>query len=378
MNLFYRLFRQDPNSREGIITMTSGLNIVVNLLVALTKVAIGAMASSIAIVSEGVNNATDALTSVLTLVGTKLAAKHPDEKHPFGYGRLEYLTGLVVSVLILVTGAEMLKGAAERIFHPEELSISYLSLGIVAVTAIIKLFMGTYTIKMGKKADSAALEGVGLEGRGDSFVSVITIASSLIFLLFHFSLDAYVGVFTSLLILKAGLDVLLETVSDLLGRPGEKELAENLYKEIRKTPGVLNAADMMLHNYGPDAYSGSVNIEIDHDKTVGEVYEIIHSLQLRIMTEYKVVMVFGIYAVDNGKEETKELRKYIASFVRSQVHVKNYHALYMDPNSDRLYCDLVVDYTLTDWDALRQEFTKYIAQRYPDKELTLTVETEFV
>lgn len=378
MKLIYKLFKQDPESREGIIATTSGLGIAVNVLIAAMKVAVGLMASSIAIVSEGVNNAADALTSVLTLLGTKLAGKHPDEEHPFGYGRVEYLTGLVISVLILVTGVEMLKSAVELIFHPEELSISVISLVLVAVSAVVKFCLGVYTIAMGRKANSGALEAVGLDCRNDAFVSIVTIASAVVFLVFHLSIDAYVGVFTSLLILKAGVDVLKDTVADLLGRPGEKELATKLYREIRSTEGILGAADMMLHNYGPDAYSGSVNIEIDHDKTVGEIYQFLHKLQLRIMYEYHVVMVFGIYAVDNDHEEVKAINKSVGKFVKDTDHVKSFHAVYLEPDTDMLYCDLVVDYELDDWDKLRNDFTAYMAECCPGKTLVLTIETEFV
>lgn len=378
MKLLYKLFKQDPESREGIITTTSGLGIIVNLLVASAKVIVGFLASSIAIVSEGVNNAADALTSILTLVGTKLAGKHPDKNHPFGYGRIEYLTSLVIAVLILVTGIEMLTSSIKLIFNPEPLSISYLSLAIVAVSAVIKFCLGVYTIKMGKKAGSGALEAVGLDCRNDSFVSVVTIISALVFLLFHKSIDAYAGVFTSALIIKAGVEVLKDTISELIGRPGEKELASQLYKEIISTEGIIGAADMMLHNYGPDAYSGSVNIEIDHSKTVGEVYQFIHKLQLDIMHKYDVTMVFGIYAVDDDHEVTKQLRKTIGTFVKKTDGVKSFHAIYLDPDSDLLYCDLIVEYSLRDWEALEKDFKDYMAAYYPDKEVVLTIETEFV
>ena len=378
MKLLYKLLRQDPSSREGVIAATSGLGVLVNILLAAIKVVIGLLASSIAIVSEGINNAADALTSVLTLVGTKLAGKHPDKKHPFGYGRIEYLTGLVIAVLILVTGIEMLISSVKLILEPEELSISYITLIIVAVSAVVKFVLGGYTIRMGKKAGSSALEGVGVDCRNDSFVSVVTILSALVFLVFGFSVDAYAGVLTSLMIVKAGLDVLRETVSELLGRQGEKELADKIYREVKATEGIIGAADLMLHNYGPDAWSGSVNIEVDHARSVGEVYQFIHRLQLRIMHEYKVTMVFGIYAVDNDHEYVKELRKTIARFVAEKEGVKSFHAVYLDPDSDRLYCDLIVDYSLRDWDALESEFKEYLAALYPGKQVELTIETEFV
>ena len=378
MKLLYKLLRQEPDSREGTVVTVSGLNILVNLIFAAIKVVIGLAVSSIAIVSEGVNNATDSATSLITIVGTKLSAKHPTEKHPFGFGRIEYLTSLLISVLILFTGAELMESSVKRIFEPQEMSISYVTMAIIAVSALVKLVLGLYTIKEGRRVDSSSLVALGTECRSDSVVSVITLVTALVFLVFHVSLDAYAGIIMSLIVLKAGFEVLKETLSDILGQAGEKELAQELYRIIRAEPLVLNAADMMLHNYGPDAYSGSVNVEIDHSKTVGEVYAALHELQLRIMHEKHITMVFGIYAVDGDHAQIRQLREQVAAFVREQKHVTSYHALYIHPNGKDLYVDLVVDYDLADWEALRKEFTAYMAELYPDKHLELVIETNYV
>ena len=378
MKLLYKLLRQEPDSREGTVVAVSGLNILVNLIFAAIKVVIGLAVSSIAIVSEGVNNATDSATSLITIVGTKLSAKHPTEKHPFGFGRIEYLTSLLISVLILFTGAELMESSVKRIFAPQEMSISYVTMAIIAVSALVKLALGLYTIKEGRRVDSSSLVALGTECRSDSVVSVITLVTALVFLVFHVSLDAYAGIIMSLIVLKAGFEVLKETLSDILGQAGEKELAQELYRIIRAEPLVLNAADMMLHNYGPDAYSGSVNVEIDHSKTVGEVYAALHELQLRIMHEKHITMVFGIYAVDKDHTEIRRLREQVAAFVRQQEHVTSYHALYIHPNGKDIYVDLVVDYALTDWEVLRKEFTAYMAECYPDKHLELVIETNYV
>lgn len=378
MKLLYKLLRQDPGSREGAVVTVSALNILVNLISAAVKVVIGMAVSSIAIVSEGVNNATDSATSLITIVGTKLSAKHPTEKHPFGFGRIEYLTSLLIAVLILFTGAELMESSIKLIFAPQEMSISYVTMAIIAVSAILKLLLGTFTIKEGKRVDSSSLAALGTECRSDSVVSVITLVTALVFLVFRVNLDAYAGIIMALIVLKAGLEVLKETLSDLLGQSGEKELAQELYRIIRAEPLVLNAADMMLHNYGPDAYSGSVNVEIDHSKTVGEVYAALHELQLRIMHEKHITMVFGIYAVDKDHQEIRQLREQVAAFVREQEHVTSYHALYIHPNGRDIYVDLVVDYDLADWDELRREFTDYMAARYPEKHLELVIETNYV
>ena len=378
MNLIYKLFNIDKNSREGVVSATSILNVIVNVLIALTKIVIGAIASSIAIISEGVNNASDALTSILTLLGTKLANKRPDSKHPFGYGRIEYFTSLIIAILILVSGLEMLISSIKLIFNPEELKVSYLSLIIILASALIKFALGNYTIYKAKSVDSQSLEAVGIECRNDSFISIVTIGVALIFLITGKSIDAYAGVFTSSLIIKTGLEILFDNISKLLGQSADRQLAAELYKEIKGTDGIINAVDMILHNYGPEAYTGSCNIEIDHKKTVGELYDFVHELQLKIMHKYGVAMVFGIYAVDNDSKKSKKLRKEIAQFVKDTEHVIGFHAVYLDSKTNKLYCDLLVDYDLQDWDKLREDFNNYMTNLYPDKTIELTIDTNFV
>ena len=371
-------YNNNSLSRNTIITQTSWLGILANVLMAIVKIIIGVLTSSIAIISEGVNNATDSLTAVIALIGTKLANKHPDKKHPFGYRRIEYLTGLVIATIIVVTGIEMLTTSTKIIFNPTKLSISYISLIIIAISAIIKFTLGTYTIKIGKKVNSIALEAVGIDGRNDSFISIITIVSALFFLILNISIDAYAGIIISVLIIKSGFNALKDTISELLGRPGQKELADKIYKEIHNTKEIINAADMMLHNYGPNTWSGSVNVEVDHAKTVGEIYQVIHKLQLKIMHEYKVVMVFGIYAVDHDHEDVKTIRQDIDIFVSKNKHIKSIHAMYLDPQTNKIYCDFVVDYDLKDWNTLKENFLEYMAKKYPNNEIELTIETEFV
>ena len=371
-------YNNNSLSRNKIITQTSWLGILANVLMAVIKIIIGALTSSIAIISEGVNNATDSLTAVIALIGTKLANKHPDKKHPFGYRRIEYLTGLVIATIIVVTGIEMLITSTKIIFNPTKLSISYISLIIIAVSAIINFALGTYTIKIGKKVNSIALEAVGIDGRNDSFISIITIVSALFFLVFNLSIDAYAGIIISILIIKSGFNALKDTVSELLGRSGQKDLAEKIYKEIHNTKEIINAADMILHNYGPNTWSGSVNVEVDHAKTVGEIYQVIHKLQLKIMHEYKVVMVFGIYAVDHDHEDVKTIRQDIDTFVSKNKHIKSIHAMYLDPQTNKIYCDFVVDHDLKEWNTLKEEFLEYMAKKYPNNEIELTIETEFV
>lgn len=368
----------DYRTRQSIITRTSIIGILANLLIASIKIIIGLMASSIAIVSEGVNNATDSASSFMMLIGAKLSAKKPDKNHPFGYGRIEYLTGMVIGVIILMTGLRLAKESINGILHPSRMSVTVLAIGIIAFSAVAKYVLGAYTVKKGKEVNSDALVALGLDSKNDSFISIITIVSSAIFLITGLSLDAYAGLIFSVVVLKAAYETLKSASKDIIGKPGEEELARTLLSKIRATDGIISVADMMLHSYGPDSYSGSVNVEIDHKLTIGEAYEFLHDLQLRIMMEHNVVLVFGIYAVDRDSTYMKELRHYIAEYVRSHEHIESFHAVYLSKDTGRIYVDFIVDYDLEDWDAVREDFEKYMSERYPDNELQLTIETEFV
>ena len=378
MKLLYKILKQNPNTREGITITTSALGIIVNTLLAVIKIIVGLAVGSIAIISEGANNASDSATSLITIVGAKLSSKHPTKKHPFGFGRIEYLTSLLIAILILVTAFELFMGSFKLIFTPIPLSISYITLFIIAISAIVKFVLGTYTIRMGKKVDSQSMIAVGTDCRNDAFISAVTILSALLFLLFEISLDAYAGIVTSLFILKTGYDVLRETVSHLLGKPAGEDLVIKIYDEIKKVPCILGAADLMLHNYGPDSHTGSINLEIDHEKTIGDVYEAVHSLQLHILHEYGIVMVFGMYAVDSDHENVQIMRGKIAEFVDGYEHVIGFHALYLAPGTNEIYCDLVVDFELRDWDTLKKKFTEYMNHLYPNHQLVLTIETNYV
>lgn len=378
MKIFYKLFKQDINSREGTIIVTSSIGVVVNIFLALIKIIIGILGKSIAILSEGINNLSDVISSIVNIIGTKLSKMHPTKKHPFGYGRIEYLTGLVIEILILVAGFELVKSSIERIINPDTLSVNYLSIIVIFISAIIKFSLGVFTEKEGKRVDSTSLIAIGVDCKSDCIISIFTLIALVVFVTTGKNIDAFAGLIGAFFLLKGGIFALKETIGDLLGRAGETELAEILYKEILKEPIIINAADLILHNYGPDAYHGSINVEIDHNKNIGEVYKIIHALQLKIMHEYNVTMVFGMYAVDTDSERMKDMRNYIATYVRSVSHIESYHAVYIDPENDDIYCDFVVDYELKDWDKVKEDFIKYMYDKYPNSKVELVIETKYV
>ena len=216
MNILYKILKQDKSSREGVIMTTSWLAVIVNILCALVKIVIGALAGSIAIVSEGLNNAADVASSVLTIIGTKLAGKHPTKEHPFGFGRIEYFTSLIIAIMIIMTAYETISESVGLIFNPKAMDLSVLVIVIIAFSAIVKFALGAYVEKQGEKINSASLVGIGKDSKSDCIVSVVTIIATVVYIYFHLSIDAYAGILTSLFIFKAGIDILNETVGDLL------------------------------------------------------------------------------------------------------------------------------------------------------------------
>lgn len=364
--------------RDKIIFKTALMGIGVNVLLFGIKLTLGLLSHSIAIISEAVNSATDVISSVLMIIGNRLSLKHPDKQHPFGYGRIEYLISLLIAAVFLVSGSELLGNSITLVIHGSDFSISVLVLVILCLSCLLKLGLAFYVIARGKECESAGLKAVGKEFLNDSLASLLTVVVSVIYLYTNRVYDAYVGIIISMLLMKNGIELLKDTAEDLLGRKGKYELAKAIYQEVRKEEYIVSAADLILHNYGPERYHGSLNVEIDHKKTVGEVYKHLHDLQLRIMHEYKVVMVFGIYAVDNDNEDTALMRKRIAAYINNHSYIRSYHALYISAEDKCIYLDFIVDYGVDDWQKIEDDFREYLLRFYPDYCLDLVVETEYI
>ncbi|MCQ2385673.1 MAG: cation diffusion facilitator family transporter [Clostridia bacterium] len=304
MNPLYHIFGKRSTPRDLAVQTASLTNIAANFCLAGMKIALGLISSSAAIMSEAVNNAADAVSSVLTIVGAKLSRRKPDKKHPFGYGRIEYLTGLLIAAMITYSGVKVCLASLKKVFLPVLVDISYLSLGAIAFSALVKFALGVYLIRMGKRTDCAPLRAVGLECRDDFFASVMTVASALVFRLFHVQTDAYAGLLTSLAIVRTGICSFASVLPDLLGRPGDEQLSDGLYREIRQTEGIVRAAGMTLHNYGPGTYFGSVTVEMSRGLSVEAASAILCRLRENVARIFHVSMVFDVYpAEDDGGGE---------------------------------------------------------------------------
>jgi len=362
--------------RGEIILSASITGIVTNLVLAAVKVTIGIITGSLAVMSDAINNLTDSSSSLITIIGTKLAARKPDKNHPFGYGRVEYLTSMVIAVIVSVTGFEVLLSAVKGIRNPEPMSYTPVSLGIILLTVFAKIWLGSFTQKIGKSVSSGALVASGADAKNDALVSLVTLVSAGVYLLWDFSLDAYAGMVISFFILRTGFEVMRETMGKILGEKADSSLAENLRKDVEACPIVISAHDLILHNYGPGSNTGSINVELDHTLTIGEVYPVLHDLQRELRKKYHTYLVFGMYAVDTGAPLYQEVREKLNDFTHTHEHCLSFHAVNIDVAKKEMYCDIVLDYC-ADRKVMRTELISLLKKDYPEYSINVTVDTEF-
>ena len=277
-------------SRDKVIIRTSVIGIAANVLLAAFKAVIGLASNSIAVVLDAVNNLSDALSSIITIVGTKLAGKLPDKKHPLGYGRIEYLSAMLVSGIVLYAGITSAVESVKKIIHPEKPDYSVISLVIIAVAVLVKIVLGRYVKAQGEKVNSGSLVASGSDAMFDAILSSSVLASAIIFKVSGISLEAYVGAVISVIIIKSGVEMMMETLDQILGERAEKEITDKIIAIMKEEKDVRGAYDLVLHNYGPDKHLGSVHIELPDHMTVREVDRLTRKLEAKVYKETGVIM----------------------------------------------------------------------------------------
>lgn len=327
-------------TRESRILKTSYIGIITNIILGLVKALVGVFSGSIALVTDSLNNLSDAVSSIITIVGTKLAGKAPTAEHPFGYGRIEYMTALVIGIIVFMAGIGAAKTAIDAILQPEAVDYSAGFVGVVVITMIVKVLLGNYTIKVGEAVNSGALKAAGIDAKNDALVSAVTILSALIYFAFDVNIDAYAGALISLAVIKAGYDILKETISSLLGERVESQLSEDIYKTIRSYPWVKDAHDLLLSNYGPDRYLGSVHIEVEGQQRFADLYPMIYDLERSIYKEFNAVLTVGYYAVDEKSHKTQEIKRLLDRYVENYAGVIGYHGICIFEDRKEIFFDV--------------------------------------
>lgn len=364
-------------NREKTIIKTSVIGILANVFLSTFKAIVGIFANSIAITLDAVNNLSDALSSVITIIGTKLAGKAPDKEHPYGHGRIEYLAAMIIAVIILYAGITALTESIKKIISPEIPEYTIVSLIIVIVAIIVKIILGLNVRKIGKKVKSESLVNSGTDALMDSIISTATLISAIIYIFSGLSLEAWLGTIISIVIIKSGIDMLRSTASQILGERADSEISKAVEKTVASYEGVKGAYDLLLHNYGPDTYIGSIHVEVPDTTTAIEIDEMTRKLMKEVYTKHNVILAaVGIYTLNTKDKEVIEIRNKISSIVHSYKSVIQMHGFYLNKKDKIINFDIIIDFADTNRDNTYKEIYNKVKKEYPEYELNVTMDID--
>ena len=363
--------------REKVVIKVSVISIISNIFLALFKTIVGVLANSIAIITDAVNNLSDALSSIITIVGTKLAGRSPDKKHPYGYGRIEYMTSLVVSAIVMYAGITAFVESIKKIIQPEKSEYSMITLIILGAGIIVKFILGIYVKRRGKEVNSDSLVASGSDAFNDAILSISVFVSAIIYMVFHISLEAYVGVILSIFIMKAGFELIKESVDNMLGVRVESSLATSIKKEIIKEKDIQGAYDLVLNDYGPDQYMGSVHIEVKDTLTVADIDRISRNITKTIYDKYGVLLhTIGVYSVNTKDKKVINTKKDISKIVFSHKGILQMHGFYIDESTKTISFDIIIDFNVKNREEVYQEIYDEVEKKYKDYHINITLDVD--
>ncbi len=370
--------RTTEDSREKTIVRTSIIGIVANVFLAVFKAVIGLATRSIAITLDAVNNISDAGSSLITIVGTKLAGREPDKKHPFGYGRIEYLSAMIISVIVLYAGFTSFVESVRKIINPETPEYSTVSLIIVAVAVIVKIVLGSYVKGVGERVHSDSLVNSGKDAMLDSVISASTLVAAGVFLIFSISLEAWLGAIISVVIIRSGVEMLRDTISQILGERNDVELAREIHETVVSFPDVSGAYDLVLNNYGPGNWNGSIHIEVPDTYSANELDQLLRDITVKVLTKHHVIMTaIGVYSMNTQDGEIIAAREKVREIVCAHEHVKQMHGFYLLKEQKKMRFDIVVSFEAKDRRKVYGEALEDVRKAFPGYQLEAALDTDF-
>lgn len=299
----------DKNVRTSYGVLSSITGIVLNLILAAAKYIAGIISGSISITADAINNLSDAGSSIVSFFGVKISAKPPDKDHPYGHGRVEYISAFIVSFFVLFMGVELFKDSVDKIIHPEPVTFSFLSLAILVISILCKLWLGVFNKNLGKKINSAPMMAVMKDSFSDCLATGVAAISIIVSAFSDINLDGYLGIVVAVFILFAGFNILKETLGDILGRPPESEFVEEITQKIMSYPHVCGVHDMIIHDYGPSCRFASIHAEVPSDEDIMELHDIIDGIERDIYNEYGMLTSIHMDPVVINDERINELKK---------------------------------------------------------------------
>lgn len=351
--------------REQVIAKVSFVGVTANVALVGIKLLAGVASSSIAIILDGINNLTDAISSIVTLIGTKLAGRKPDREHPYGHGRVEYLTALIVTVVILFTGIMAFSESVGKILDPGAVDYSFWSLGLVTVAVVVKIWLGLYVKRQGHKVNSSPLVAAGQDALMDAFLSFATLVAGILNLSFGWRIEGWIGILIAGLIIKTALTMMSESATTMLGQRTDVKMATKIRKHLLDNDTVQAVYDLALHDYGPTNLVGSAKIQVSGALTAIEVHKITQKLEAEILRKYDVAMTIGIYA-QNSNAESEMIWQTMKKVVAATPGILQVHGLLVEPQKKRVYFDAVIDWQEENPKKAVRSLTKQLEAKHPE------------
>ncbi len=387
ISLLSRLFVKDyknytnPAVRQQYAVLTGIMGIVLNLILFGVKLFAGIITGAISVTADAINNLSDAGSSVITMAGMRMANRPADKEHPFGHGRIEYIAGLAVAMVIIIMAYELGRDSIMKIISPEEMSFSVLSVSILAASVLVKLYICLYNRKIGKNINSSAMKATAMDSLSDCISTAAVIVGLVVFALTEVNIDGYVGILVALFILKTGIEAAKESLTPLIGQPPEKEYVEEIYGTIMSYEGIVGVHDLIVHNYGVGANIISLHAEVPAEMGFMEAHELIDTIECDLKKRYASIATLHMDPVETTNETAKaykEMVKKIVSEINPDITMHDFRMTDGVKNRNLIF-DVVVPYSLKISD---DEVVRIISEKIKNEDENLnaviTVDKEMI
>lgn len=361
---------------KGIIK-TSIIGILGNLFLVAFKAFVGIVSSSISIITDAINNLTDALSSTITIVGTALSNKKPDKKHPFGHGRVEYITSTIIAVIILIAGVTAIVESIKSLVEGSSPSYTNISLIIISVAIAVKVFLGILFIARSKKYESDLLKNSGKDALFDAILSLSTLIAAIISRFAGFNIEGYLGIVIGLFIIKSGIEAISESLSEIIGERADEELIKSLKELILSFPEVKGVFDLIVNNYGVNKKIASVHIEIDDKLTARDIQFLERNIQGAVYTNFGIIITVGIYASNDSSELSKEIKDYLFNEIKKYPTIIQCHGFYVDEKLKMITYDLIISFDEKNPEEVFNNILNAMNEKFSDFNIYPVLDTNF-
>ena len=362
-------------SRDKQIIKVSIYGILTNVALVIFKAIVWFLSNSIAIVLDAVNNLSDVISSLVTILWIKLSSKKPDKEHPYWHGRIEYFSSVIIAVIILIAWIMALKESVEKIINPAETNYTITTIIVVTAAIFAKFFLWKYVKNQWKKLNSWSLMASGVDALNDSLISLSTLIAALISIFFGVWIEWFIWVVISIFILKAGIEILKDTVKEIIWTRADPELVNKLRSKVQSYEWVLWVYDMMLHNYWPNKIIGTVHIQVDDNMTAKEIHRLTREIQVWVYWAFGIILTIWIYATNNDWEFGK-IQKELNQIIKHYENIIQMHGFYVDDSTNHISFDLIFDYKEENPEKIVRKIKKEIKSKFPDYEYSVIIDND--